>query len=212
MLASPRRLSPAAAFSSPSREFLNESELAYHDQAMASFSGNHGEFEFHTYAAIGPSGEVVSWEGLRKMENLLTSYAERGGIREGCMGMGQHNQSRLRSCLERGVQVARTLCMVGCPPPAEVWQAFVYSSCTRNRQDRLPSSFAVAAAHTALSESVAGDHATESRNDFLNKLIASGKRSRKRIRDQAKHLLASSENLARTICQAIHLLSRHLES
>jgi hypothetical protein len=56
MLASPHRLSPATAFSSPSREFLNEFELAYHDQAMASFSGNHGEFEFHTYAAIGPSG------------------------------------------------------------------------------------------------------------------------------------------------------------
>jgi hypothetical protein len=40
----PPKASPATAFGSPSKGFLNEFELAYHDQAMGSLFGNHDEF------------------------------------------------------------------------------------------------------------------------------------------------------------------------
>ena len=40
----PPKASPTTTFDSPSRGFLNEFELAYHDQAMGSLFGNHDDF------------------------------------------------------------------------------------------------------------------------------------------------------------------------
>lgn len=42
--AAPSKPSPTSAFGSPSKGFLNEFELAYHDQAMGNLFGNHDDF------------------------------------------------------------------------------------------------------------------------------------------------------------------------
>jgi hypothetical protein len=40
----PPKPSPSTAFDSPSKGFLNEFELAYHDQAMGTLFGNHDDY------------------------------------------------------------------------------------------------------------------------------------------------------------------------
>lgn len=40
----PPKASPTTTFGSPSKGFLNELELAYHDQAMGTLFGNHDDF------------------------------------------------------------------------------------------------------------------------------------------------------------------------
>lgn len=68
--AAPTKVSPNSAFSSPSKGFLSEFELAYHDQAMGLFT-NHDELDPNT-PSIGTDMSLTADE-LTPMSRLSVS-------------------------------------------------------------------------------------------------------------------------------------------